>query len=144
MTEGLEMSKDLSKNRHPALKNSIDHHFTSILPVSHTQATSLYYSLQSNNLPPRSPYPPQLQHAASASTTKVCSPQALTPHIVIYFIISIVLLYHTAPSSQGVWGKSAPEFPSHSSSKPSDLQNKVFCAFPSTAVAKVLAFHVKG
>lgn len=140
MTEGLEMSEDLSKNRHPALKNSIDYHFTSVLPISHTQATSLHYSLQSNNLPPRSPYPPQLQHAHHQSVLS----QALTPHIVIYFIISIVLLFHTAPSSQGVWGKSAPEFPSHSSSKPSDLHNKVFCAFPSTAVAKVLAFHVKG
>ena len=78
----------------------MDHNFISILPVSHTQATSLHHSSkqQSSALQPQ---PTQSWHAASASTTtqSVLFPGTFTPYIAMYFIIIIVLPLHTAPSS---------------------------------------------
>lgn len=64
----------------------------------------------------------------------VLSPCTRTPNIAIHSIISIVLPYQHRPSlpppKKGL-GKSAPQFPSHSVSKPSDLHNhSVLCGFP--------------
>lgn len=80
---GQRFNKKLS---HLALKNPIDHHFPSILPESHTQSTSPYYSLQSNNLPPYSPCPasPRMSSLPPPPPQSVLSPCTRTPNIAIY------------------------------------------------------------
>lgn len=108
----------------------MDHNFTSIIPVSHTQATSLHHSLQSNNLPPYSPCPlSSSMPPLPPLPPKGCSSYALLLHL--FHNQHRPPIPHSPllpPSKERVWGKVYPSSLASLHPKPVICIITVFCA----------------